>query len=441
MRDFLDGSIPFLNLCSVMVYCAGAVPELPYGSAVASFMTGAPMTPVKVRQSLVLVTAYLLHVRCANSSDGQQTMPALSAALASQVHHDAGQGPKVHVLPASTHPDPLVSDNWALNSSRLHRNLHGRRADTLDLELLAGVIIDDLSSEQRMVLEDRLADTSVVSQIQKTANLHLHANGISISVLTPGLIVPSVLLAVHCADPEACALDAAQWADSVHSAAEQLHLQQPDDVWAFHTREADLVAVSEDFNSVKLRQQTVFPWYALMLWGCATIACALVALVVYISLSRNRWHQPRSKMWEGYSAVGGPAVAVGEGTCTRSNPLRMSDLSPMSRNSVRIRLTRNSSVLDYYRGIMGYGQLAPTELTWSESTQHASSLMHPLVVCRGTDDYLPGTATMPSLPSGVSVDSQQIRGVARCVSLMLLASEVATGWLSAVQILDYSYKS
>lgn len=401
---------------------------MPYALAVAKFMTEPPTTqPVKVIQSLVLVTTYLLHVRCANSSDDNLTMRALSTALTAQVHHDAGEGPQVYVLPASKQPDTPVSDDRADNPSRLHRNLDGGRADALELHLLVGVIIDELSSKQRIVLEDRLADTSVVLKIQKATNTHLHATGVSISVLTPGLIVPSVLLAVHCADPEACDLDAAQWAESVHAAAEALHLQQPDDVWAFDARQTHLVAVFEDFGSVELRQHRVFPWYALVLWGCATTASALVALVVYMSLARNRWHQPRNTMWEGYSAVGGPAGAVGEGTSATSSPLRMSDLSPMSRNSIRIRLTRNSSVVDYYRGMMGYGQLAPAEQSWSESVRHTSSLMHPLIVCRGTDDYLPGTATMPSLPSGVSFDSQQIRGVARCVPLMLLASELATG--------------
>lgn len=399
-------SVSKQNLCLI-----GGVPDFQYGSAVVGSMPTLPTrTSTRIIQSVVLVTAYSMKLRGVIGSNIEVLLSALSAALTSQVRHDAGEGPQVHVVPVST---LSLSEEQAGNIARVGRLLRGSSAAEPGFDLMAGVIIYDFSARQQPVLEDRLADASFVTEVWKAVNNRLEGTGASILNLMPGLVVPSVMLDVNCTRSEAFDMDATQWADTVRTAAETQSLQQPDDVWVFVSGSAGLVPVSEDFQSVKLRRQRVVPWHALLFWGGATLAAASVALAVYMSLSQNRWHQPRNKMWEGYSAIGGPAVAVAEGISSTSSPFSMSDLSPMSRSSVRIRLARNSSVVDYYRVAPGYGQLAPVEQTWSDSTGQAASLMHPLVVCRQTDDELPESTTMPSLPSGVSFDSQ-LRSVARC---------------------------
>lgn len=365
-----------------------------------------------VSQSEVLVTAYSLHVLRGNSSMDTLIISALVIALTAQVHGDVGAGPEVQVVQVPAHHTGSpggAQDGQLDEETQASRRLHGRSIATRSDSLTAGVIVGHVTPRQRMVLEDRLVDVSVVRLVCKAANKELQGSGMRILSLAPGLVVPSVLLTISCKSTEyLCGNDSVQWGSVVHGAAESQHLQQPDDVWVFDAGTSGLTPVSEDFESVRVKQQHSPPWHALMLWGAATLAAVLAAVALYSSLSHKLWRQPRTKMWEGYSAVGGPAGAVSEAMATSTSPLSLSDVSPLAGCSARMRLTRNSSVVEYYRAMTG--PMAPVESTWPGNSGRRSSLMCPALVCCGVDDELYGTATMPSLPSGGSFDSQQARG-------------------------------
>eukprot|EP00892_Ulva_mutabilis_P000586 jgi/Ulvmu1/10528/UM064_0066.1 len=426
-----DTSMDLRQTQQVHLLLPGAAPEIRYAMAVAEILSTSTATDrVDVMQAKVLVTAYQLHAQLGNSSgDGAAVIAAFSAMLAAHVHTTVGSKAEVTVMSAAAgHTGPSAYGRDA-NASQSHRGFHGWGSSASSGALLAGVIISQVTSIQRAVLEDRLIDASVSEHLRKAANQELLDSGASISKIIPGLILASVLLTVSCTSAERlCGRSAEQWDSVVRTAAATEHLQQPDDMWVFEVDSDGLTPVSEDFESVALQQNHFFPWRALILWGAATLAALLAAVAVYAAFSRTRWRQPRITMWEGYSAVGRPAGAVGEAISGGASPLSMSDVSPLARGSTRMRLTRNSSVMDYYRAMTGYGPLAPVEQTWSGRAGRRSSLMSPSLVCRIVDDELQGTPTMPSLTSGISYDSQPLRGAARTSTTeAMLTRHVSTG--------------
>lgn len=393
-----------MSIHSKMQSSAGAAPGVAYGSAVTEFVSGSlSFSRISMGQSVVLVTAYSSEVQGVVNNVTAIAISALSTAMAAQIHHDTDNRPHVHLVPASPHLE-------FYRGRSIGKVYNSSSSSTENVQqVLVGVIVDHTSPRQRSVLENQLTDVSVVSKVHSAANALIDGMGGTILHLEPSLVIPTVMLDVSCSRAS-CDTDANFWAAAVHGAAEAEHLQQPDDVWVFNTVSGNLVPVSEDFESLFFQKRLKFPWHLLLFGGFATLSAVTFAVAVYVSLSQSRWNQPRTKMWEGYSAAGGPAGAVGE-AINISSPLSMSDVSPLSRNSIRARLTHECSAMDEFRDAVGYSN---AEQSWADYTAKAPSKMYPLVVCRETDDDLPGTATMPSLPSGVSWDSQQLRGVIRC---------------------------